>query len=524
MQPNIESPPHLGSPPHRGPLPNIGGPPADPLAIETPALIAERSTAGNSHSVPNLTSHLRVLALIEPLQRLKDTQAFLHLEDAKALESIDVRYLALACIEMLIDRMGSGGTARRAELLDHLASLAAMQYRAITSADAAIVAEHVFDGLSNARERRTRFMARIFDPHKPEGALLEFSLLCAEAIPEGGVGYRLSPEAIEVHLSLLAQDPLTATQISEIVVQELLKRGLYDHAVSAAERTRTNSVRLAEAIRLLLVEARRAIRKVHWQDQLSPRIEEARALLEASISREGAMLTHLTDTVTDVTDETDRLHLARIRNLLLDVQTRHRHLIVVVQTAAEEYLKLQADTLKLRHATRLPDLENAILDPLLRAPLKRVGELASPVFEAISGAQPPMVLDIAATIVAFEPDGESELPVARSFEVAPPTPPLPLPFDEVLIASVASFAREHIRRAGSLTLGELLHAAGNAHPGDAVFARCLFLTLEQAIDPRTTDVSDDASILSTRFDAGFVEGTDVRYSSHLAAGDPHAPK
>lgn len=68
------------------------------------------------------------------------------------------------------------------------------------------------------------------------------------------------------------------------------------------------------------------------------------------------MLTQLSDPAADVTDETDRRHLTRIRTLLLDVQTRHRRLMVVVQKTADEYLELQAEALKLRPLTRLPDL------------------------------------------------------------------------------------------------------------------------------------------------------------------------
>jgi hypothetical protein len=146
-------------------------------------------------------------------------------------------------------------------------------------------------------------------------------------------------------------------------------------------------------------------------------------LLDASISREGAMLAQLSDTAADVTDDTDRRHLARVRNLLLDVQTRHRRLIVVVQTTADEYLKLQADTLKVRGLSRLPDLENEILDPLLRAPLDRVGALASPLFETLSGTLPPMVLDLAATLAAFEPQAESDAPIESTLEIVPPNTP-----------------------------------------------------------------------------------------------------
>jgi hypothetical protein len=471
----------------------------------------------STDTAPRLTSHLRALSLIAPLQRAEDNKGMLHVA-AKAAEGVDMRYLALAAIELLIDRMGAGGTAPRAELIEYLADLARLQSQQLSSTDATALAEHVFDGLTNARDRRARFKVRLFDPDQPDGVTFEFALLRAEPLPNGAVGYRLTQEAIEIHLSLLAHDPLTATQVSEIIVGEFLKRGLYDHAVSAAERTRTNSIRLAEALRLLMAEARRAILKVMWHQELGPKMEEARSLLDASIMREGAMLTQLSDTAADVTDETDRRHVARIRNLLLDVQTRHRNLIVVVQRTADEYLRLQADALKLRPLARLPDLENEILDPLLRAPGNFLIENASGVFGAISGTLPPLLLDIAAAVAAFEPEIEESVILDPIFEFDHPAAGLELPFDEATIARAEQFARATILAAGDITLAEILEQAALARPEDGSFQRCLFLILEQAIDPRTTDVAGGASILGTRFDAGFVEGTDVRFSRGSAGG------
>lgn len=474
----------------------------------------------SADTAPRLTSHLRALSLIAPLQRAEDNKGMLHVS-AKAAERVDMRYLALAAIELLIDRMGAGGTASRSELIEYLADLARLQSRHLSDPDAMALADHVFDGLTNARDRRARFKVRLFDPDQPDGIQFEFALLRAEPLPDGAVGYRLTQEAIEIHLSLLAHDPLTATQVSEIIVGEFLKRGLYDHAVSAAERTRTNSIRLVEAIRLLMAEARRAILKVMWHDELGPKMEEARNLLDASIMREGAMLAQLSDTAADVTDETDRRHLSRIRTLLLDVQTRHRKLIVVVQKTAEEYLQLQADTLRLRPLARLPDLENEILDPLLRAPANFLIENAAGVFSAISGTQPPLVLDITAAIAAFEPEIEELGDPDQTFEFDDPSSGLELPFDEATIARAGQFARATILAAGAITLGEILSRGATDRPDDLAFQRCLFLILEQAIDPRTTDVAGGASILNTRFDAGFVEGTDVRFS-RAAGGGVHA--
>jgi hypothetical protein len=175
------------------------------------------STQNHIAAAPRLTSHLRALSLIAPIQKLEDTKGLLHTQ-AQAAEHVDLRYLALAAIEFLIEHMGAGGTASRADLLDYLASLAAIQWDAISPDDAATLAEHVFDGLTNARDRRARFKVRLFDPETPGGALFEFALLRAEALPDGTVGYRLTQEAIEVHLSLLDHDPLTATQVSEIIV------------------------------------------------------------------------------------------------------------------------------------------------------------------------------------------------------------------------------------------------------------------------------------------------------------------
>ena len=65
-------------------------------------------------TAPRLTSHLRALSLIAPLQRAEDTKGLLHISN-DAAEGVDMRYLALAAIELLIDRMGAGDTARRAE-------------------------------------------------------------------------------------------------------------------------------------------------------------------------------------------------------------------------------------------------------------------------------------------------------------------------------------------------------------------------------------------------------------------------
>ena len=123
---------------------------------------------------------------------------------AKAAERVDMRYLALAAIEFLIDRMGAGGTASRAELIDYLTGLARLQSQSLSSTDATAFAEHVFDGLTNARDRRARFKVQLFDPDEPNGVTFEFALLRAEPLPDGSVGYRLTQEAIEIHLSLLA--------------------------------------------------------------------------------------------------------------------------------------------------------------------------------------------------------------------------------------------------------------------------------------------------------------------------------
>jgi hypothetical protein len=145
-------------------------------------------------------------------------------------------------------------------------------------------------------------------------------------------------------------------------------------------------------------------------------------------------------------------------------------------------------------------------------------ENASGVFGAISGTLPPLVLDIAAAVAAFEPDVEEAGVFDPIIEFDDPTVGLELPFDEATITRAEQFARATILATGAITLGELLSRAASDRPDDAAFQRCLFLILEQAIDPRTTDVAGGASILSTRFDAGFVEGTDVRFSRATGGG------
>src|ERR1700738_4484490 len=62
-------------------------------------------------------------------------------------------------------------------------------------------------------------------------------------------------------------------------------------------------------------------------------------------------------------------------------------------------------------------------------------------------------------------------------------------------------ARATILAAGSITLGDILARAAKEDGDDTGFQRCLFLILEQAIDPRTADIAGEASILGVRFDA-----------------------
>jgi hypothetical protein len=461
---------------------------------------------------PRLTGHLRALALLQPLQRVEDSKLLLHWSNRESTREVDARYLALATIEYLINRMGVGALASRVEILDYLSGLVNLQCGDIASEDAAAMAEHVFDGLSNAKERRARFASTHFDPQHVDRVTIEFALLRAEPAPDGSVGYRLTQEAIEVHLNLLAQDPLTATQVNQMIVEEYLRRGLYDEAATAAERARTNSIRLAEAVRALMSAAHRAIRKVRWQDGLGPRLEEARDLLEASIGREGAMLLHLNDTAAEVSEEIDRRHIARLRQLLLEVQARHRRLSVIVQRTASEYLALQADALKLRPMTRLPDLEREILEPCLQAPMDLLTRVAPRMFDVISGPLPPLVFDMSAAISAFEPEPAEE-PVAESpTDVCAPSAPMPPTFDEALIERTEAFARSLIKERGQITLEEILEQGATAADPDPAFERCLFWVLEQAIDPRTGTVAGQATILNRHFALGFVSGNDVQYS------------
>lgn len=68
-----------------------------------------RSSQGHTTTAPRLTSHLRALSLIAPIQKLEDTEGLLHTQ-GQAAEHVDLRYLALATIDLLIERMGAGGT------------------------------------------------------------------------------------------------------------------------------------------------------------------------------------------------------------------------------------------------------------------------------------------------------------------------------------------------------------------------------------------------------------------------------
>jgi hypothetical protein len=134
-----------------------------------------------------------------------------------------------------------------------------------------------------------------------------------------------------------------------------------------------------------------------------------------------------------------------------------------------------------------------------------------------------MVFDVGAVLEGFGPDLDDEDASEMSSEVAPPTAPMKPTFADELIEQVGQFARSLLRERGTLRLSDILEIAAQEGNGDELYQRCLFLTLEQAIDPRTGDIASEALILDTRFDGDFVTGRNVHYAG-AANTEPHSPR
>lgn len=335
-------------------------------------------------------NRIRTLLLTAPLHELHRNKA-MH----GGVRDVDVRSLALAALDIVIEGMGLGEGVARRDLVARLERLSVAFTGQPGDPVFARACEYVVDGLMNAP--RSEAIREQYLAAEPEGSVLrdfEFRLL-QEEDRGGRVVLRATKYAINLCLRMLETEIEDAQVANEAVLEDQLRRGALDRAVQSAAQARLLSVGLEAKIEDLLRRLARDVRQVDFLADLKPQLDEARGHLE----RRSVSADRLVEVVDEQLDEARgeaARGLARLRETLLDCRLRHSQLAGRVMRAAQAYLDEQErQAFRRARSGRLPAMEAEVVRPALRLPAAAVGSIAGEVVALLHAPSPPRMFSLA---------------------------------------------------------------------------------------------------------------------------------
>ncbi len=311
----------------------------------------------------------------------------------------DLRGLALAAVDAVIDEMGLGYGATAADVRARLAALARAAVPAGPQGQAEQVAAAVLDALLNDRERREAFAVPYSDWSGPahRRASLVFKLLEEVEAPDGAVVLRATDEAVNLFVGALDRDVEDAQAAAEAVLESQLRRGRIDEAVATAREARLRSVQFAARVRRVLDATRRDLRQVDWGEDVPRLLGDALTHLSSRLDVERHLLATVRDTLDEVADAGEdggpqgaAAQAAELVRLVTQCQSRHLELHEHLIGARAEFLAAQD---RQRFApgadVRLVDLGEELLKPLLRLPAATAEPPAAAFLVGAVGPVPP---------------------------------------------------------------------------------------------------------------------------------------
>ena len=322
----------------------------------------------------------------------------------------DLRALALAAVDAVIDEMGLAYGATAAAVRARLAALVAAAAPDRSPAHAEQVAAAVLDALLNDRERREAFAIPYSDWSGPRHrrASLVFKLLEEIEAPDGTVVLRATDEAVNLFVGALDRDVEDAQAAAEAVLESQLRRGRIDQAVATAREARLRSVQFAGRVRRVLDATRRDLRQVDWGDDVPRLLDDALTHLGTRLDVERHLLATLRETLVEVADAAEAgtaqgaAQAGELVSLVTDCQSRHLELHEQLLGARSEFLAAQ-DRQRFAPAARVRvvDLSEELLKPVLCLPAA-IGEPAATTFlVAALGAVPPRLVRLTELVDAL---------------------------------------------------------------------------------------------------------------------------
>ncbi len=292
------------------------------------------------------------------------------LEAGKALREgdwrpYDLRGLALAAIDTVIDHMGLEFGASATQVGRRLTELARMSAPDRPIDEAERVADAVLAGLLNDRRRREAFTLTYSDwsGRRHRRAEVAFKLLEEVEAPDGSIVLRATDEAVNLFVGALDRDIADAHAAAEAVLASQLRRGRLDQAVHTARAARLRSIQYASTVQRVLDATRHDIRQVDWNADVPDLLADALGHLEERLETER----HLVTTVRTMIERHDGGAAAvTLLQLIEDCQLRHLELHALLLQARTTFLDEQ-ERQRFTFATdaRVFDLGERLLGALL---------------------------------------------------------------------------------------------------------------------------------------------------------------
>jgi hypothetical protein len=437
--------------------------------------------------LPDLTRQQRNMARLAPLMRLDQYKnTALRAVPETVRDRVDLKQAILFLLDHVMVQSGLGLGADPAEVKAVVAD--AMRIVApLSELDAAHIAEVVHAWLLQPDGRAGIFREEYFDCNESVWKFEEFRYLRVVVDDVSGkVLLRLGDAGAIIHLGMLDLDDAFAAEIEAEIIRRAIARGRFDDAVEAATRALKRSQKYRAELLGHLIQARRSIDGGGWVENALPLLEEARRHLEERQRDDQAVVLAVEDKIGALEDDVASLSKAvRVRELVGEARRIHAALFVEVCQANEKFRSVQTRAFAARRVEDIPDPEDGVLLPLLRAPIGQVEDCVMALGTAFAAPSAPALLDlprfweeIVEEAVAEEHAAEHDTVAMEPLEQHPPL------YDETFIRGVDEWLIERTAAGCELPLDRAVELLTIERSVDA--ARCgvlLFLHHYQSGTP-----------------------------------------
>lgn len=424
---------------------------------------------------------------------------------------LDTNYLALALLVFIMDggTLGKGRTLH--EVITYVAEAAQRMKSSLQEEDARRVALEVLDTLHNAENKTQQFTFEYFDAVNGEPRTHSFFLLRYERSEDNDEYYfKVSDEGFLVYLGMLDFGAADMQALMEKMLHEFIRRGNIDQALDASQRALYEGKRYFEQISNQLLRAHRIPDSVRWQEDLVPKLDQARHHIDGRLEEEHQLLQATTESLNNAGDVHTREKFVWLRETVEGGLMTNARLLQLVGEAGERYRNSARTLFRTRRRHRLPNIEETVLPGLLHLPAQSLAGVAEAQGHALFGLTQPKLYhleQVFQSLLSPQPQGSST--EIESGELVPLEATVPHFLTED-IERAETFLRKHFARQKKTHVAEILACAELEGLGRTVQEYMTFM-MYRAFSRDESPFPIDA-LPGGRFETDLVAGTNLIFT------------